>query len=268
MIEPLGSIHIELFHSDNSTYGTEWNGLRRYDDYHRLYFIAAGSAEVVYNGKPRQLTAGHTYLFPTTRSFRYSCTEHLSLLNVCFKMTLQDGLDALELQPWIVELPASDINATHAAMTHIDAMLDEQSFANQIAIRAEILQLLAPHFRTRETDQARKHRRDVQRFAPVLHHIGEHIRTGIKIADLPPLAHMSRSYFAKKFLATFDMTPQDYIRKQRVELVKRELRHTQYPLANLAEDYGFSSPSHMTREFKHHTGYTPKDFRALDRFYD
>lgn len=264
----IGPIHFDIYHSDNSDYGTEWQGLRLNDDYHRLYLIAGGEAEVVYNGIERTLMSGHTYLFPTTTSFRYRCPSKLRLLNICFKMTIDGGIDVLDLHPFAVEVPVMDMAATLDAMTRIDACVGKDGFSHQLALRGQIMTLLSPHFRARETEHDRRRRKDVQRLAGVLRHISEHLRTGVTIADLPAIAGMSRSYFSKKFLATYEMSPQDFIRKQRVELVKRELHTSHLPLSVLAEDFGFSSASHLTREFKHHTGYTPKDFRELDRFYD
>lgn len=265
---PIGTLHIEFFHSDNSVYGHEWNGVRRNDDYHRLYFIAEGEAEVTYNDITQTLTAGRTYLFPTTTRFVYSCPSHLRLLNVCFKMTLDNGLDALELHPFHVAVHTMDMTTTLHRMTEIDALLHKPSFAHQLSIRGKILSLLGPHFQAADTDQLRRRRSDMKRLAPALRYIEQNLKTGVRVADLPKLAAMSRSYFAKKFALTFEMSPQDYIRKQRIELVKRELRLSSQPISNLAEDLGFSSASHMSREFKQHTGYTPNKYRAHDRFYD
>lgn len=261
-------IHFEIYHSDNSDYGTEWQGLRLNDDYHRLYLIAGGEAEIIFNGKSRTLLAGHTYLFPTTTRFQYKCSSRLRLLNICFKMTIDNGIDVLDLHPWAIEVPVMDMAATLDAMTKIDSWVGKDGFSHQIALRGQIMTLLSPHFRARETEHGRRRRKDVKRLAGVLRHITDNLRSGIKISDLPAIAGMSRSYFSKKFLATYGMSPQDFIRKQRVELVKRELHTSNLPLAVLAEDFGFSSASHLTREFKHHTGFTPKGFRELDRFYD
>lgn len=268
MNTPASTLQIEIFHSDNSVYGSEWNGVRRNDDYHRLYFVAEGEAEVTYNETTQRLVSGNTYLFPTTTFFRYACPSHLRLLNVCFKMTLENGLDALELHPFHFAAPAVDLSKTLHKMSKIDEMIQMTTFADQLSIRGEILSLLGPHFQAVDTDKIRKRRKDMQRLAPALHYIEQNLISGIKVADLPDLVAMSRSYFAKKFALTFDMSPQDYIRKQRIELVKRELRRSSQPISNLAEDLGFSSASHMSREFKQHTGYAPKQFRSFDRFYD
>jgi len=268
MIDNIGGIEFEIFHSDNSHYGTEWKGLRLNDDYHRLYFVLDGAAEVIYNGNVRQITQGNTYLFPTTTSFKYSCPDKLQLLNVCFKMTLLDNLDVLTLHPWAVEVQCADIARTRVKMEKIDALTHKETFSHQIALRGHILTLLAPHFRAKETDRDRKKRRDAERLAPVIQFISDNIKSGITIGELPDVARMSRAYFSKVFHATFEVSPQDYVRRQRVELVKRELRLTGTPVAILAEDFGFSSASHLTREFKSHTGYSPKQYRELDSVYD
>ncbi len=263
----ISGLEIVLFHSDNSDYLTEWNGTRLNDDYHRLYFIAGGSAEVTYDGHHCQLAEGRTYLFPTTRRFDYSCPSHLRLLNVCFKMTVQGGIDVLDLYPWSFEIQAQSASETFRSMTMIDENLTSEFFADQILVRSRILSLLSPHFRTRAKHRDLKRQRDVRRMAPVLRHIADNLRTGVKISELHLLAGMSRSHFVRKFQATFDVSPQDYVRKKRITLVKNELHSSDLPLSILAEDLGFSSSSHMSREFKHYTGYSPKKFRALDKIY-
>ncbi|MEP2707621.1 MAG: AraC family transcriptional regulator [Roseibium sp.] len=261
-------LEIVLFHSDNSEYEQEWNGTRLNDDYHRLYFIAGGTADVTYDGNDCHLKAGRTYLFPTTRRFDYYCQSHLKLLNVCFKMTVQGGIDILDLHPWNFVYEAPSYDATLQSMTQIDEKLASKGFADQIMVRSQILSLLSPHFNTRAKHRDLKRQQDVRRMAPVLRHVADNLRKGVKVSELHKLAGMSRSHFVRKFQETFDTSPQDYVRKKRIALVKRELFSSELPLSVLAEDLGFSSPSHMSREFKLHTGYAPKDFRELDKIYD
>lgn len=263
----IGALEFSIYHSDNASYETEWNGLRLNDDYHRLYFIRSGEAEVVYNDIPLTMRAGHTYLFPTTRSFRYSCPESFHLLNVCFKMTLQGGLDILSLHPWRLDVEVVDHAATLKAMEEINDLILDRQLATQIALRSLIMQLVSPHFDTPETERDRLHRRAVQRLAPVLRHIGQNVTGTIRISQLAQLAGMSRSHFSRRFTETFGLSPQEYVRKQRIERVKLELHHSHLPLAVIAEDFGFSSASHLTREFKQHTGYTPNQFRHLENHF-
>lgn len=264
----LGALKFEFFNSDNTLYGTDWNGLRLNDDYHRLYFIAEGEAETVFNGRHQALLQGHTYLFPTTSSFDYSCSERLHLLNVCFKLTTSADLDVLEMQPYILELKNAELEWTQAVMAEIGEKLRSPLFTNQLRICGLMMELLSPHFQADMTDEFRRRRRDTQRLAPALNYIHDHINERISVSHLSKLTHMSRSYFAKKFSDTLHISAQNYIRKHRIEQVKRALRESSRPLSAIADDFDFSSSSHMTREFKIHTGYNPKDYRNLDVFFD
>lgn len=265
----IGSLKFEFFTSDNTVYGTEWCGLRLNDDYHRLYFVAAGEAEVTYNNLKQELIEGHVYLLPTTSSFDYSCSSgHFHLLNICFKLSFADGVDALTMQPYVVDLTAKNSEYTHRALAEIGTKMRSSKFADQLRIQGLMLDLLSPHFHTDMTDEFLKKRRNIERFKPAMNYIHENISNKISVGKLSQLTHMSRSYFAKKFSDTFQVSAQDYVRKHRVEQVKRTLRTTNRPISLLAEDYGYSSASHMTREFKIHTGHNPKDYRNLDLFYD
>ena len=57
-------LDVRFLHADNSDYGEEWSGTRLNDDYHRLYHIVSGSAQVRYDGHDCTLTEGCSYLFP------------------------------------------------------------------------------------------------------------------------------------------------------------------------------------------------------------
>ncbi|SDX65567.1 helix-turn-helix transcriptional regulator [Litoreibacter albidus] len=259
-------LDVRFLHADNSDYGEEWSGTRLNDDYHRLYHIVSGSAQVRYDGHDCTLTEGCSYLFPPTAHFSYRCPNYLSLQNVCFKMTVLGGVDVLKLQPSLFKVvrPDEDNMTTTMASLH-DALGEAMTFADQITAHGRLFQLLAPHFAIDETAQDRTRRQSVVRLMGVLDYISKNLRSSIKVADLPDRAGMSRSHFVRSFTEALGMSPQAYIRRRRIELVKVDLRATQKSLALLSYETGFSSPSHLTREFRKLTGYTPNDYRRLDQ---
>lgn len=268
MPHSITSVRIDFFRTDNTLYGTEWNGLRLHDDYHRLYFASEGNAKVVYNGIEQTLVAGHTYLFPPTRSFKYSCPERLWLLNVCFKMTLASNIDVLDIHPWWVELRSPDPELTRRRMAEIGERLNSASFSDQLRIRGILMDLLSPHFfRAEITEDIRRRRRDIQRLQPAVNAIHADPTCTVKVSDLPTMVNMSRSYFARKFRDAFAMSAQEYVRNHRIELVKHDLRATNLPIAIIAESYGFSSPSHLTMDFKKITGESPTEYRSRGTFF-
>ncbi len=58
----------------------------------------------------------------------------------------------------------------------------------------------------------------------------------------------------------------EYVRRRRLEYVRRKLVDLELPLAQIAIDAGFADQSHLTRIFKRFTGMTPGRYRTFLRF--
>lgn len=78
---------------------------------------------------------------------------------------------------------------------------------------------------------------------------------------LAALAGLSVRAFERRFLQSFHVTPQHYIRKLRVRMACRALVFTDKPLAEVAIEAGFADQSHLGHEFRKHTGRTPRGYR-------
>ncbi len=98
-------------------------------------------------------------------------------------------------------------------------------------------------------------------FEPVVAHIRDHYREHISNRQLAALAHMSVRAFERKFHDSFHVTPQQYVRKLRVRMACRALVYGDKPLAEVALECGFADQSHFTREFRHQTRQTPREYR-------
>lgn len=68
-------------------------------------------------------------------------------------------------------------------------------------------------------------------------------------------------HLAREFLRHFKCTAGEYVRRLRVDFARRELSHESAPLIIIALSAGFSDQSHLTREFKRITGFTPLQYR-------
>ncbi|MFO0959858.1 MAG: AraC family transcriptional regulator [Isosphaeraceae bacterium] len=98
-------------------------------------------------------------------------------------------------------------------------------------------------------------------FGPVLAHLRDHYHTTVTNRQLAKLAHLSVRAFERKFLASFHLTPQKYLRKLRMVMASRALVYTRGSMAEVAIGCGFSDQSHFTREFRRHFGRTPREYR-------
>jgi AraC-like DNA-binding protein len=98
-------------------------------------------------------------------------------------------------------------------------------------------------------------------FALLLAFMRDHYHAPISNRQLARLAHMSVRSFERKFLSTFHLTPQRYLRKLQLRMATRALVYTGQSLADVAVGCGFSDQSHFTREFRRHFGRTPREYR-------
>lgn len=79
--------------------------------------------------------------------------------------------------------------------------------------------------------------------------------------ELAESVGLSVRTFERRFLASFHVTPQQYIRKLRIRIACRQLVFTGSSLAEIALESGFADQSHFSHEFRRHLGRTPREYR-------
>lgn len=95
----------------------------------------------------------------------------------------------------------------------------------------------------------------------VLECIESRLDTPLTLAELAKEAGVSVRHFSRAFTATTGMPPHQYILRQRVERA-RALMAQGMPLAEVAQQAGFSDQSQLSRTFRRFTGCSPTAFRG------
>ncbi|MEM7590501.1 MAG: AraC family transcriptional regulator [Cyanobacteria bacterium P01_A01_bin.83] len=95
----------------------------------------------------------------------------------------------------------------------------------------------------------------------VLDYIDAYLDQNIKLADLAQLLDMSPFHFSRLFKQSMGMTAHQYLSQQRVERAKQLLKQTDRLIIDIALECGFSSHSHLSKQFRQLTGITPKAYR-------
>ena len=95
----------------------------------------------------------------------------------------------------------------------------------------------------------------------VLDYIDAYLDKNIKLANLAQLLDMSPFHFSRLFKQSIGMTAHQYLSQQRVERAKQLLKQTDRLIIDIALECGFSSHSHLTKQFRQITGITPKAYR-------
>lgn len=85
--------------------------------------------------------------------------------------------------------------------------------------------------------------------------------TPITIEQLAYLSGRSLASFKRDFNDIFNMPPSEWIRLKRLNKAKEALENTNLSVLDVCYMVGFENPSHFSRIFKEHFGYTPSAVR-------
>jgi AraC-like DNA-binding protein len=101
--------------------------------------------------------------------------------------------------------------------------------------------------------------------ATVADHLKTHFREKLDLPSLAKMAHMSVRQFERKFRATFQITPQDYMIRMRVIQACELLALTNHAVTTVALEAGFYDHSDFARQFRRHMGQTATQYRLERR---
>lgn len=81
-----------------------------------------------------------------------------------------------------------------------------------------------------------------------------------KMEDLAESLNISRASFYRKIKGVLDMSPNEYLRLERLKMAAILIRENKYQIGEICHLVGFNSPSYFSRCFQEQFGVAPKDF--------
>lgn len=100
------------------------------------------------------------------------------------------------------------------------------------------------------------------RLQTVVNYIQDSLDQEIRLITLAELVNLSEYYLCRAFKRSMGISLHQYLIQQRVERAKSLLKRRELTLAEIAQRCGFSSHSHLTRQFKRWLGATPSELRS------
>lgn len=92
-------------------------------------------------------------------------------------------------------------------------------------------------------------------------YISLHLEDKITLSQLAQQAGYTEYYLSKKFKREINLTPSEYIRKERLERAALLLRTTQYDIQDISEQLQFCSQSYFADNFRKLFGVSPTEYR-------
>jgi AraC-like DNA-binding protein len=99
-----------------------------------------------------------------------------------------------------------------------------------------------------------------ERLAPALKQMHARIDHTWTVAQLAPLAALSRSAFFDRFTRIVGVAPMEYLLAWRMEIARDLLRRKGLGIAQVAERVGYASTSTFSTAFSRHVGQSPRQY--------
>ena len=89
----------------------------------------------------------------------------------------------------------------------------------------------------------------------------ENLAQEFSLGALAEQAGMSEYHFNRLFKRAVGLPPSQYQIKLRMDEARRLLRETELTVVTVANEVGYTNPSHFSRIFRKDTGFSPRDYR-------
>ena len=147
----------------------------------------------------------------------------------------------------------------------LKALAEKEGFESVLDLMAVLHELsLSPDSRTLSDDVTYNTEliyNDSERVEKVVAFINENFSRTIRLAEAAELVEMAETAFSRFFKAKTGITFVDYLNDIRIGHASRLLIDTTSPIAEIAQECGFTSLTNFNRIFKKRKGLVPKDFR-------
>lgn len=246
-----------------------------------LFFIESGALEYVTSNGVVLLEAGdgglvksgvlHMTKLPEQR------VSHCTQLVHLFDLTLITGHEGSRIdqkyvfpfvqysKPDIIPLYKNNPKHSRILQKFEDSFLvSEQDMGYEIRLRSYLsdmmLDLVMLSEPCEEEVSVRRRKMD-ERIKGMLAYIHEHYGEKITIRELADFVFVSERECFRAFNAGVQMTPNEYIRKYRLQMASRMLSDSSESITNIAQSCGFGSSSFFSKTFKEEFNMTPLEYR-------
>jgi AraC family transcriptional regulator len=103
-----------------------------------------------------------------------------------------------------------------------------------------------------------------RQFAAVRELIETRLADPIPLREMAATVRLSVSQFSRQFKTRTGLSPHQFLVQLRVDEACRLLRDSALPIAELAQQCGFSHQEHLTRVMRAHLGTTPAAMRRAE----
>lgn len=243
-----------------------WRPKGRID--YQLLYVASGKAHFYFDGKDREVTAGHMILFQPRQEqhYEYFAKDKPEVYWVHF--TGGDVKNILRRYEIPLDNPVfySGSSSTYAYL--FKEMINELQtcrvgYQELLEMYLRQIFLLVQRSRQERKPTVSSYIQEEMEYAR--RYFNEHYNEPISIEEYAQSRGMSVSWFLRNFKQITTMSPMQYILSIRINNAVSLLETTDYNITEISAIIGYDNPLYFSRIFRKQIGMSPSDFRKLRR---
>lgn len=233
--------------------------------YSTLLIITEGAAEIMIDDQPYFVQRFTIFHIGKSQSLHISADKLSYYLihyrgDIVYSDTFMQHLQ-MQYQPFQTIfscIPANPI-AIHTVLQDMYIKWQSGSIQEHLSVKASFYgliyrvfqELVEGHGKPQEIDKAEAARR----------YIEQHIEEPLSIQKLADLLDISTRHLLRIFKARYEVGPQVYLQKLRIEQAKKYLLTNQFSIKEIAISLGFEDEYYFSRAFKKVTNMAPSSYR-------
>lgn len=230
-------------------------------DHYLIHYISAGKGIYTYNGKSHPLGQGDMFLiFPSQIAYYVADNEDpWEYYWVGFNGT--EAKRMINLSGFSRESPVLRLPEIVQAKTLLLNIYNSRG--NSPAADANMIGYLFLFFSRliQERDNTRSSYGTRDYLAQALRFIQYNYAGEIGVTEIAAYAGISRSQLYRAFLAYFNISPNEFLQKYRINEACSLLHGRDFTVAEVANSVGFADPLYFSRVFKKIKGITPTEYQ-------
>ena len=164
----------------------------------------------------------------------------------------------------LLHVGMNERHSVESALEKIKAERQSRRTGWQSLIRAHLIAFLIRYSRMYETQWERRSQSSNDYYGyiyKILSYVNDNYARPITTSELADITGLSPDYMARKFKQALNMSPAEYVRRFRIARAMELLCTTDTPVAEVAQQTGFSDISLFSRVFKQAVGLPPAAYR-------
>lgn len=253
---------LKIRHCARGRAGRWYSGVRRLED-HVLWFFDRSGVEGTANGEPVVIPTGSFHwLAPGVQHELRKFDDGRQLQNWLCRFSLHVG--GRVAAPQWSRACLKDSAAGRLLMERLVRVANQAGRFRFEAMRALLVALLCEVENSSREEEEKPH--TGRRFTVLEMARMEQAALGKEghrflAVEMAREMQLSGPYFARKFRATFEMSPREWVTKRRLAHATTLLLETGLRVGEVAAESGYEDPRYFARQFRAHYGVTPTAYR-------